>query len=638
MLGFLSFRARILSTLLILILGVQGAGLGAVYFATAPSARTQINEGLSGSARVFDALMDRREVELAQAASLVSGDFAFKTAYSLRHVPTMATALKNLRDRIHADVAVMVGLDRIPFAGDPDIADPTAARAFIHLADLAAATRNGTASSIEFVQGRPLQLVAVPLMAPVPVAWILLGFKISDELAGELKELTGAEVTFGRGAGSGWNVIASTLAPPLRSDLANGLAKFAGTLAATFDMALLGQQYVTLTTGLATVGEPLEVVLQRRLSDALAPYEGLRVFLLGLTVVGLIISVLGASIIARQVTHPVSRLAGAVKKVAAGDYTVRAGVRRKDELGDLATAFNEMTRGLAERDRVQDLLGKVVSPEVAARMLAGGGIELGGEERTVTVLFTDIRGFTRMSESLPPAELVAVLNGYLVALSNVIEANGGVVDKFIGDATMAIFGAPLEQPDHATRAVRTALAMHKALTDLNKGLAERGRPKLWFGIGVNSSPVVAGNMGSGRRMNYTVIGDGVNVASRVEKLTRIYEVPAIVTAATRMSAKGFVMRELDRVRVRGRDEVLHIYEPLGEEGALSDETLARLDTWHVALKQYRSRNWTGADHALEVLQRGEPGSRLYALFRERIETLRLAPPGAAWDGTFTPEN
>jgi adenylate cyclase len=200
---------------------------------------------------------------------------------------------------------------------------------------------------------------------------------------------------------------------------------------------------------------------------------------------------------------------------------------------------------------------------------------------------------------------------------------------------MALFGAPLQQPDHAARAVAAAIDMGRAVDELNRQLAARRQPTIDFGIGINTAAVVVGNMGSRRRLNYTAIGDGVNLAARVEKLTREYDVRVIVTASTQAEAPGFLFREIDRVRVRGREEPVRIFEPLGEMAAFPEESLHRLDNWHAALKRYRSRDWAGAESILAQLQDGEQHSQLYALYRQRIETLRLAPPPAAWDGTFS---
>lgn len=629
----LSFRTRILLTLLGLILAVQGTAFVAVYVATGRSARTQIEAELGASARVFEALMERREVELAQAASLVSGDFAFKTAFSLRHQPTMVTALRNLRNRVGADEAALLDPERNLLAADPEVTVASERVTFGNLIDRAERTPSITASGVDFVGDRPYLLVTVPLMAPVPVAWISLGFDLNDALAAELKELTGAEVSIGRIEGGQFVVYASTLPPNWRAELSQQPARGSWTRGSISDVTIGGEPYVTLLSPLGEfIGSPLEVVLQRPLNEAMASYRQLRLFLGLLTAAGLLISAIGAGLIARNVTLPIRRVVEAVEKVAGGDYSVTVGVHRTDELGQLATAVNKMSNDLMERDRARELLGKMVSRQVATELL-GRRLELGGEQRVVTVLFADIRGFTGMSQNYPPAELVSVLNGYLTALSDVVERHGGIVDKYIGDAIMAVFGAPIHQPDHAARAVSAALAMHRSLDDLNHALVERGRPRVEFGIGINTATVVVGNMGSVRRLNYTVIGDGVNLAARVEKLTREYDVPIVVTQSTQSEAPGFLFRELDRVRVKGRDEAVRVFEPLGEASSFGEESLQRLESWHAALKRYRSRDWAGADSILADLQEGQQDSLLYAIYRARIETLRLAPPGAAWDGT-----
>ncbi len=181
-----------------------------------------------------------------------------------------------------------------------------------------------------------------------------------------------------------------------------------------------------------------------------------------------------------------------------------------------------MSAGLAERDRVRDLLGKVVSPEVAAELLRKD-VTLGGEEREVTVLFSDLRNFTSMSERLTPQEMLGILNRYFTRMDGIIEKHGGVVDKHMGDGLMALFGAPLANPDDADRAMKAALEMSEALDDLNWKWQKRGLPAIGVGIGINTDVVVAGNMGSETRLNYTVIGDGVNLASRLEGLTKTPE-------------------------------------------------------------------------------------------------------------------
>ncbi|MEY2878542.1 MAG: hypothetical protein RLZZ15_922, partial [Verrucomicrobiota bacterium] len=236
---------------------------------------------------------------------------------------------------------------------------------------------------------------------------------------------------------------------------------------------------------------------------------------------------------------------------------------RADELGHLSEAFDQMARGLDERDRVRDLLDKNVSPEVAAQLLRDGAT-LGGEEREVTILFADLRGFTTLSEKLTPHELLTLLNRYLDRMSAAIEAHGGVIDKYIGDAIMALFGAPVAQPDAADRALAAALAMEKALVALNAELAAEGIAPLAIGIGVNTARVVAGNIGSTRRLNYSVLGDGVNIASRLQSLTRTadYRTDLITSAATLAALRApekITPRPLGKVPVKGRAEPVEIF-------------------------------------------------------------------------------
>ena len=243
-----------------------------------------------------------------------------------------------------------------------------------------------------------------------------------------------------------------------------------------------------------------------------------------LALLGLAVSAVLGIWIARGVSRPVLQLAEGAREIAAGNYQHRVELKQEDELGSLAASFNQMSEGLAERDRVRDLLGKVVSPEVAAELLRKE-VALGGEERQVTVLFSDLRNFTSMSEALSPQEMLGILNHYFTRMGAIVEKHGGVVDKYMGDALMALFGAPLGNPDDADRAMKTALEMTEALDDLNRQWHKRGLPTIGVGIGINTDVVVAGNMGSETRLNYTVIGDGVNLASRLEGLTKTPRVP-----------------------------------------------------------------------------------------------------------------
>jgi class 3 adenylate cyclase len=234
-------------------------------------------------------------------------------------------------------------------------------------------------------------------------------------------------------------------------------------------------------------------------------------------------------LLARRLTRPISALTGAAARVADGDLTHSLPVRSADEVGLLTRAFNDMVEGLRQRDFIRHAFGRYVSPEVARAVLESpDGLRLGGSKREVTVLMSDLRGYTQFAERGDPAEVMAVLNDYLGRMAEVVIARGGTVNEFIGDAIFAVFGAPVEHPDHAERAAGAALAMQRALDALNE--ASAGRPPFEMGIGLHTGEAVVGNIGSEQRTKYAVVGAAVNLAARVEGCTVGGQI--LVTAAT----------------------------------------------------------------------------------------------------------
>jgi class 3 adenylate cyclase len=250
------------------------------------------------------------------------------------------------------------------------------------------------------------------------------------------------------------------------------------------------------------------------LDAVLAPFSSiLRALLLG-GLGALALSLFLGTALSRSLTRPVKALVAATGRVAEGDYHTEVSIDSKDEIGKLASAFNEMTRGLLVREQYRSVLSKVVSKDIAEELMKGD-VELGGENREMTVLFADIRGFTPLTEGMEPQSVIALLNECMEHLANAVDAEGGVVDKFIGDEVMAVFGAPVAQPDHALRAVSAALRMRDGVEALNRDRASRGEGPVDIGIGIATGEAVAGNMGSSDRMNYTVLGATVNLAARL---------------------------------------------------------------------------------------------------------------------------
>lgn len=291
------------------------------------------------------------------------------------------------------------------------------------------------------------------------------------------------------------------------------------------------------------------------------------------------------------------------------------------------------SRGKREISR---LFGQYVPPELVEEMAEHPeSISMEGESREMTVLFSDVRGFTSISEKLDARELSALMNAFLTKQTAVVHRHRGTIDKYMGDAIMAFWGAPLPDPDNGIHALEAAMEMIKAVRELDAEFAARGWPKLEIGVGLNTGKMNVGNMGSAFRMAYTVMGDAVNLGSRLEGLTKEYGVSIICSQSTRDAAPSdWAFRELDLVCVKGKKEPVAIYEPMGPKDRLDPGLRQDLARQRGAMQLYRAQKWDEAELEFFQLQQGPRPHRVYALFIERIMFLRENPPGKDWDGSF----
>jgi adenylate cyclase len=291
------------------------------------------------------------------------------------------------------------------------------------------------------------------------------------------------------------------------------------------------------------------------------------------------------------------------------------------------------------RSQMDSLFGQYVPPDLVKEMSRDPEhYSLASEKLELSVLFSDIRGFTSISEGLDAAELSELMNHYLTPMTRVVHESKGTIDKYIGDAIMAFWGAPLKDHAHAARAVGAGLAMLHALDNLNVAFKKRNWPELHIGIGINTGPMSVGNMGSEFRRAYTVLGDSVNLGSRLESLTKAYGVSFIVSETTAQHAPEFFYRELDRVRVKGKAEPVTMYEPLGMRSQLDAKVIEDAKLFHNALRLYRQKDWDAAEQVLRELLSVYPHTYLFELYLERIAEFRLEPPPEEWDGVFTHES
>jgi len=308
----------------------------------------------------------------------------------------------------------------------------------------------------------------------------------------------------------------------------------------------------------------------------------------------------------------------------------------KDEQGNdygVVSVFSDLTE-IKKRKFLQDTLIRYVTKQVVDLILENPEtIVLDGEEREATILFSDIRGFTSFSEKMKPKEIVQMLREYFTLMVGAVFKFQGTVDKFIGDAIMSIFGAPTPQPNHAELAIQAALEMQRLLKIFNTDRIQKGQKPISIGVGINTGDVVVGNIGSEERLEYTAVGDAVNLASRLEGTNKEYGTHIIISEFTYHHVGNIIVeRELDEVRVKGKYKPVKIYEVMGKAGKISERTEKLCDLFAQGLACYRKREWDQAirqfQHALQIVPSDVP-SRLYI---DRCTMYKQNSPPDDWDG------
>ncbi len=291
---------------------------------------------------------------------------------------------------------------------------------------------------------------------------------------------------------------------------------------------------------------------------------------------------------------------------------------------------------LRESETLRTTMYRYLSQDLAEELLGTGKTTVGGARQYVSILFADIRGYTRLSEQMPPEKVVELLNAYFEIMVDVIFEQQGTLDKFIGDAIMAIFGSPVAQSDHAYRAVKTALNMQRALGQFNQQQQEQGRPTIDIGMAINSDHVVTGNIGSSKRMEFTAIGDGVNLTARLESLTKYYGCGILISEHTYQLCKDDVwVRELDYVRVKGKTQPVYIYELLGLR---SETSVCPQQEWvelyHQGRQYYQQQSFELAAEMFTKILHCYPCDLAAEVYCDRCQQFLQAPPGKDWDGAW----
>ncbi|MBT5632391.1 MAG: CHASE2 domain-containing protein [Nitrospina sp.] len=295
--------------------------------------------------------------------------------------------------------------------------------------------------------------------------------------------------------------------------------------------------------------------------------------------------------------------------------------------------------GFEEREKrfIKGAFSQYLAPAVVNQLVDNPSLlKLGGERKELTAFFSDVAGFSSISEKLSPEDLVLLLNDYLTEMTDIIKKYEGTVDKFEGDAIIAFFGAPISHKDHARRTCLVALEMQERLAQLREGWKKEGKAELYMRIGINTGPAVVGNMGSKTRMDYTMMGDSVNLAARLEGVNKQYKTETMISGFTYEQAKEFVeVRELDRIRVVGKKEPVKIYELLAHKGAIDAKQEQVLKCYNEGYNLYNIRKWNEAAEWFEKALSFDETDGPSLTFFERCITFQIHPPREDWDGVFS---
>ncbi len=462
---------------------------------------------------------------------------------------------------------------------------------------------------------------------------VLAGESLTQGLLAELERLSDAEVLL-----TGTDGVAVASDPQRKGELgemSKGLA-----LGKLSELTRRGEHVLgthATIPGLepgSTIGD---AYLFRSLEREIGPFNRQLASALWLvSLIAIAVAVLVATLFALGMTRPLKALDAAVKRVRTGDLTVKVPVTSKDEIGNLAQSFNEMTDGLRQRDQIKATFKRYLAPAVVEELLQNPDkLNLGGENRELTILFSDLVGFTSLSEGRQASELVALLNEYFDEVGQAIVRRGGTLDKFAGDSVMCFFGAPIAQDDHRARALLSALDHLRVVDSIQQRWQALGRPIIDCRIGLNSGPVVVGNIGSRDGQDYTVIGDAVNLASRLEGANKEYGSRLMASEDSLKGCESLVVtRELDSIRVKGKAIPVRVFEVLGEPGEVPRVTLEAMEIFHEGLTLYRNKQFPSAKAAFDRCLAIRPTDGPSRTFSARCDHFIAEPPDGDWDGVW----
>ena len=349
----------------------------------------------------------------------------------------------------------------------------------------------------------------------------------------------------------------------------------------------------------------------------------------------------GAWILSRKLARPLVSLLQSTQAVHGGNLSVNIKGLPEDEIGQLGDSLNQMIEELRRKQDLQNLISTYIDPRIVEKIIIPGRLDmLAGQKQIMTVLFSDIEGFTKISEQLSPTGLVKIINRYLTIMSECIQAEQGIIDKYIGDAIMAYWGAPfVKEEDQAAAASRAALRQIKALDQFRRELPElmglrKNIPEINIRIGISTGEVVVGNIGSDTARSYTVMGDIVNLASRLESANKEYGTKILMSENTMlMAGRHIESNEIDQIILKGKSEPVKVYELIALEGELTPQENLHRSRFNIALEAYRKQDWLAANSIFQEMV-DKYNCKPSIAYLERIEILKTHDLGIGWDGVW----
>jgi adenylate cyclase len=405
---------------------------------------------------------------------------------------------------------------------------------------------------------------------------------------------------------------------------------------------LLAREESQLLREISALRDTLQAYTQTSIQES-ADHEARILWLnAGITAIAAVSGLLFASLVTTGMMRPIRRLVEGTKAIEQGDLDTSVPVTSRDEIGALTQSFNHMVGELRVKERIKATFGKYVDPRIVEDLLTRPDVTAAADRREVTVLFSDIEGFTSISEGLSPNALVSVINKYFTVMSEPISRSGGIIDKYIGDAIMAFWAPPfVPASEHATRACLAALDQLEILGSFQQMMPDligvrSAVPRIQFRVGLASGEVVIGNIGSENFKGYTVMGDAVNLGSRLESAGKQYGVRVLLSDETyKLAAHAIEARELDSIRVTGQTVPARVYELLARRGQLDATRASLRDRYQEGLAHYRARKWDAAVQAFQQCLALDPADVPSRLFAERAAHFRNEAPADTWDGVWT---